>query len=533
MKNRILFFVLLFTVVAGNFNQAWAQLRLDIANNNYKVSVNNMPPIIAPGDIRIVSDSSYTGDKKRTLLWCEYGDGGFTTDSLSITNRRAHNKYNTLMLAATIYDTTRDGLAKFSHFNYVGQNRDTALSDNDEPLTHHDSTVAITPSMGSIVPGDSMVFAITYKLPVPDKSPLPPPDKDSTGTRPPGDGKELSRKPSPGFMLVFLYNDSIFGKLESNKSINVGGAAFSSVRTAHYEEPSFIKREDILAIIPDAKSYNSHIFFTIKDSLRTTESNVFVTLRPGDSILLGSTGSVKAVLIQIDSNNGTTALTIAGEATITGMPIARAHDPNYINQEKRCITTPKDHTTLSYHIHFQNDGKGIADTVIVKVALPYKARFNGLIFIKASIGNNRNYKLTPREDKNSDSVIFTFDRNFLLYGTDNNANDFSNPNTMGDIFFTVKTNSEMPDTIYSRAAIYFHSRGADWEKPVYTAVAVSYFTKCCSCSAPHPPPPPTPGCKTLLYLCWWWWILIAIGIIITWWLIARKRKRKKDELPRY
>ncbi|MET0393523.1 MAG: hypothetical protein ABW019_10300 [Chitinophagaceae bacterium] len=514
MNRYILFSALLFAIVGGSHASAQVVLSVQPTNDNekhYQFTANQRPPIVNP-DNRLPNE-------KRTVLWCEYGDGGFTTDSLSTSNRLP-GKYKTLLLTSTLYDTSRDGLARFSHFDYVTGNR-SAASDNDVSLLPAGANVALTANLADIVPGDTMIFAITYKLPPTELS------RDSV--------EKLKHAEPPRYTLVFLYNSAIFHPLAEDDSLLVSGTRFGSIRTAHGETFITDLPQDLRSAIEE-DGYDSYIIFSHLYPNR--ENNLFVTLRPGDRIELGSSTLVKAVLLKIEDNIAT-PYSHAGEAILGGMSIQKAHDPNYIAQEDRCITTPKDSTTLlKYHIHFQNDGQGDANAVIVKVALPVNLRFSDLSMIKASIANQV-YPLKAKKDLNSDSVIFRFDR-IRLRGTHNNPNSFSNPNTMGDIYFSVRANSSLADTIYARAAIYFHSASAGtpreldhtWEEAVYTTAAISYFTNCCDCAPPSPGPNPPVSCKKAS-CCWWWIAVIIVLNILAWWLIARRKKKPKEEKPGY
>ena len=513
MNRYILFCALLFAILGGSHTSAQVNLSVQPTKDNkkhYQFTVNQRPPIFNP--------NNRLPNEKRTALWCEYGDGGFTTDSLSTSNRLP-GKYQTLLLASTLYDTTRDGLARFSHFGYVTGNRPDA-SDNDQPLLPAGANLALTANLADIVPGDTMIVAITYKVPAAE------PSSDSLD--------KLKDVQQSRYIIVFLYNSAIFHPLEKDDSLLVSGTRFGFIRTAHEEKFLTDVPDDLRPVIAE-EGYDSYIMF--RNLYPNRENNLFVTLRPGDRIELGSSTLVKAVLLKIEDNIAT-PYSHAGEATLGGLSIQKAHDPNYIAQEDRCITTPKDSTTLlKYHIHFQNDGQGDANAVIVKVALPVNLRFNDLTMIKASIAN-RVYRLRAKKDPNSDSVIFRFD-SITLRGTQNNPNAFSNPNTMGDIYFTVRANSSLADTIYARAAIYFHSasRGTageldhTWEEAVYTTPAMSYFTNCCDCAPPSPVPAPNPPihCKKANCCCWWWIVAILVLNILAWWLIIRRRNRKEQK----
>lgn len=430
---------------------------------------------------------------RREAYWCEIGDGAFTKDG-NLFARSNRNMYSPLMLTAILYDTTKDGFAQFASSDF--QNSSETLNSDNTPELCEASPVIITPNIESVVPGDTMVFAVSYRIP--------------------------SAPAGANYKLVFFYHNSVFDQIDGNPDISVGGTLFPAIRFTHGESlisPGSLADDIIEAIQTESGGYTTYIVFNVfLDTF--TEKNIFITLRPSELVPTGSAAAVKAVLLRSegDEDGGGSGYVTVGQAETPDMFVDKAHDPNYITQDPHCIITSKNNTTLNYRVHFQNDGAGVADMIVVRVGLPAGTRFTDLTFDKALIGNQIQ-QITVEQGAAPDSVIFSFN-NIHLTGAKNNPNGYSDPNTMGDIFFAVKTNSSLADTIYSQAAIYFHSEETNtWEEPVLTRKAVSYFSRCCHCQ--------TPSCFIILGLCWWWWVVIGTGIIILWWFIIWRRRKRK------
>lgn len=172
----------------------------------------------------------------------------------------------------------------------------------------------------------------------------------------------------------------------------------------------------------------------------------------------------------------------------------RPHDPNYIISKSTCLQSRKctpgsrwyvaKVDTIDYKVHFQNDGRGTADSINVDVyfpALKFDIRdINSIRNISANvagkniIGKNRRINvrriiarreqfvivrftlLNPYEgQKKSDTVV-------NLIGGESTPMGNIDPNTMGEINFSVSTQRTVP--CYTTYANIFFNR----ESPIRT-----------------------------------------------------------------
>jgi uncharacterized repeat protein (TIGR01451 family) len=262
------------------------------------------------------------------------------------------------------------------------------------------------------------------------------------------------------------------------------------------------------------------------------ERNVFVTLVPQDSLVVGTSCSVYAVLTDPDGNVLATDL-------IPSMPTAPAHDPNNIVQEPICLKLPKKVYPINYTVHFQNTGGGNATEVKLVVQLPKgmnlhdftpergitKATFAGLDYKNGP--NRSNLIVRKIEASNQLEILFKEASGIFLKGT-NATNPSINPETMGEVQFTINTTPGTDDELKGYADIYFKSQFPSrdttpdgYELPVRTNIAVTKYASCDNCiTCPA-------SCYKILWLCWWWWLIILIIIIIIWIIIARRRRHHR------
>ena len=503
----------------------------EINQRNGNINIDTIPalyPVVQKDATPANGFSAVQNTSKRITVWLEPGDGFFTTDPLvihPITNSQSHCP---LMLATNIYDTSKDLLNHPPTRMILDSNLTIAtLHSGAISFTKLLSVpgVKITPNVYDIVPGDPMAFAITYKTPgkpVAINNPVKL-EKDNFDT-------ENSDTVSKTFKLYFLYNNTrSFKPVVRDRQGDIIGpdSVFLTVGRKH-------NSESILYNFTPPGSINKLGFTDCIQYLIPTDENlektVFVSMMPYADLEIGKSGSVYAVLTDENDN-------ILGTDIISNMPFGPAHDPNYLVQRPYCLKFPKKEYPFEYKIHFQNTGPGNATAVKVVVHLPKALNAGSLVFTKASFAGvdftaiikSKGFKIA------GDSLVILFTSpspsNYLLGTAISNA-PASDPKTMGEVLFTVKSTPNTEDVMEAQADIYFKSEHPSanltpdgYEKPVTTNKAITKYKDSCVCRDC-----PVPVCFTILGLCWWWWLIIlAVLALLMWFIITKRRKDKKDQ----
>lgn len=528
-KNLLLTFALLVLSVlcfAQTIITTDSIVKIDSTGAKYPMVQKNNP-----ADLSAAPDKS-----KRTTIWLETGDGFFTTSPSLEYGILGTPKYDPLLLATNIYDTSKDKLIKPTKlistkkssfvateassladlFNFylnrpVGYNlHDDAKQDNVE--ISENAKVKIYANAYDIVPGDPMSFALVYKTPIVK-------------------GFEKMTPTDSMFKLYFFYNDNTtFTSLsEKNNTFKVSGVSnpFSATRFFNNEVTSY---NEGLTNKLLCKDYKNGVCFTIKDKLEDAKT-LFVSLSPFNDLEFGKSGSVYAVLTNSRDS-------VISTDEIANMPFAPAHDPNYIVQRPNCLKFPKKAYPFSYTVHFQNTGAGNAVGVKTIIHLPKgldwstfkidKATFAGVDYTSIIKDNVKINKLDNTIEVNFSSTATG--KTVMLKGT--NDHDTTNlilpGETMGEFLFTIQSTANTDDSLIAYADIYFKSQhpstyalttGNGYEEVVTTNKDITRYKECCTCN--------DPGCFIILGLCWWWWLLILLGVLVIWYLLAKRRKKKE------
>ena len=460
------------------------------------------------------TDTSATQDtSKRMMVWMETGHGNFTTNPLTCyqflpsTSTAPHSPF---LFATNLYDTTK-GLVKPSRLISNTSSVPAYISSDFFPKMLGSSKIRITPNTLDLVPGDTMAFAVTYNT-----------------YKQPSDGP-INNKTNSVFKIYFFYNiDSTFIPVTSNNQSNLMiGASPKNCREHNGEAISFNPTLPPTGI--NAYGFHDWISYTIT-APDNEERSVFFTMLPiNDSLKIGTSGSVYAVLTENDN--------VIGTHFIQSMPFKPAHDPNYLIQKPApCIQFPKKGYPFEYTVHFQNTGAGKATEVKVVVHLPKGMDWNSLGIKKATFaGTDYTNKITVNTDRSNNelTIIFKYDfvnhANYLL-GTHDSKQPAIDPQTMGEILFTINSTPNTEDNLISYADIYFRSEhpSADtteegYESPVRTNNGVTNYKDCCNGNCTPVPP----CCKILGLNLWWWLIILIILNIIIWYIILKRRRNKK------
>ncbi|HRH59338.1 MAG TPA: hypothetical protein PL045_02150, partial [Chitinophagaceae bacterium] len=327
------------------------------------------------------------------------------------------------------------------------------------------------------------------------------------------------------YFLVFRYNSNVFvapgsgliGQPNPQQAFTLftdpqnypQGIPIQFVRTYHGETaPSSAFITGITNFLGSNSNYTNGVVAKLNtnpssplNSVSFTENNWFISLITKNPLANGNTTAVDAQLIQY--TDSTSTYSTLADYPIEGMGVVFAHDPNYITQSPVCMQLPKIVRDMKYHIHFQNTGRGPADTVKITANLPFgldlaTCQLDRVVYsgYNYAIGiNNDHNELDTTLDQLRNKIIFTLYKtssninsnisNNNLEGTDNVYNPAVNPETMGDIYFTVSATVNVPYSLPAQATIEFHSGSSLpglWENPVATNIAVSNYSNCCNCN---------------------------------------------------
>ncbi len=537
MKKKLLarsyYFIatVLFMHISGS---SAGQVQLPVKINDTAITDLMQSPLNSPAwattpNAIVTPDFSSRGDARAAAeargkfkIWLEYGDGGFTTSDNSV-RKSGTARYPAQLMVQPLYDTSKgkDGTITRSMLN-TRTSGAARLSDNDNPLLNSGRSIQLTPSSAGIVLGEPLALAVTYK---------------------PQASKKVftANMPSIKYYAVIYYNNNrfdVFNTLSKN-----------AVTAFNYSKGNTLNNVRIFAnqSLPDATPALPAMPAGYRDSFvvelateqavdGVRERNFFVTLKAtGDTTVLqqGQYSSIMVKMVGVQDG----VPTVIDSDTLFNMSLERAFDPNHITVTPACFLLPREGKLLTYRVEFQNLGKGDADQVKIAVKRPEGVDPASFTIVSVNYaGNNVSIVNNTGNDpkvmfkhvyvatSNTDTFYFASagDPGVLLRGTNVSADALTNPLTMGEIVFTVKTTANIKDRMECSANILFHSKGfeaTDWEPPVPTNTALTVVKeKACECDNTC-----IKDCYKLLGLCWYWWVLILLVIIILIWLLRRRR----------
>ncbi len=371
-----------------------------------------------------------------------------------------------VLTLSAYYDTTRRPPRDIA---IPISNNITTIAPNQAHLTAG-VNILIDPCVPSIVPGDTMALAITYK-------PLVYPSA------------------SHKHIVAFFYNKqplsagNIFSIItESTPSYNFKGTPVNPIRT-HHNEPFSSTIPDT---IPDAvkqslreadDGYTNALYFLVPSG--TNERNIFISLAPDKDPSHYNSDHLKtgfgATIIQYDAVSVTAKQSI--NPTYDVFLLAR--DPNGITTSPHCLDSfpSPNNKPIAYKVDFQNDGGGTAKHVIVTVSVPkgiivpsgfllVSSIIKGEIidFTKWSINQPEvlnTYELKVNEQK----IVFRMNNINLPGPSLQQPDDILKRH--GSISFILKTNPDrnlIKQCMYSDVSIVFTSitRGGEIKNPAIT-----------------------------------------------------------------
>jgi uncharacterized repeat protein (TIGR01451 family) len=421
-----------------------------------------------------IPSQDYNGKTPFTRVFLETGNGAFlqfsTDDSLSqLFNKPWYFSENIRRQAVvqlnTFYDTThRPPHASSFIFNPPVNNNGTNFQDHlygAQYITITPSIATISPAKATIIPGDTMTLAITYKR-IAQPELVPP--NDST-------------------IIAFYYNspgvNNLFSPIDNTTQYNFNGTMVDAIRTHNLETlVNYAEIPSAIAAELDHKksNFSKALYFKTPYVGNDAERNIFLSLapnmNPADYNLSRSMTSVRAVVLDYRSSDLTKF--DVGYFDQPFMVDFASRDPNYINvlplsfKDRGSAINRK----VDYQVHFENSGPGNANSIVVEVILPPGIRWesNSSNSFTCTIGGRLVRMVTglvnvppnthPRLCYYSFNTA-THSIRFEIINTDLKGSIESNGrNDRGDISFSLKTVSaenqnKIVSCMFSKVAIKF------------------------------------------------------------------------------
>lgn len=430
-----------------------------------------------------IPQGSLNGNSPYTRVFLETGNGAFLHFSTADSASRefimpwyfsSSNMVQPVVQLSRFYDTTRiPPLASSFTFNPPVDNSGT----NFQSRLLGTQSVMITPSIAvtvpgpaTIIPGDTMTLAITYKsIPVGELNP-----------------------PNDRTIIAFYYNDpgitNLFSTISNNPQYNFSGTMVNAIRMHNSETiisysaiPSQLRSQ-----LDNYKGqFTQALYIRAPYSGNDIEKNIFLSLAPNanaaDYTKLKS--FVRAVVLDYKSNNLNQFNIQHSDQNFDINFLSR--DPNHITVFPLSFKNRQGaiDKRVDYHIHFENEGAGRASSIIIETEIPKGFRLPaiGVNLFTCTIGGRLISMVTgPIENViNSPQRLchYAFDRSnnkikFTIINADLKGTIEANGiNDRGDIAFSLRTqnapnqNSIKP-CMFSKVSIKF-----DFNNPV-----INYFT---------------------------------------------------------
>ncbi len=484
----LLFAVVLFSISKAQQTAPQILITPDVSNLTstqyvYNISVSlpqtqpPYPPILSSASSGSLSTTATSGTlsntNQATVVFIEFGDGTF-----SFKNIETHafnvidHKYDLFTKATGLYDPdTRPPRATVTSFNGLYNattNPNPVFSSSayargtmSPGLLNGSQKILVQPNINSLVAGDTMIFIVTYKL----------------------DSSDSLRK------IFFNYNnDDFFEPLTGSANELIDKAIGTLIGKVPYIR---FFQDETFTYQNGAAGYNNRI--TINNLLNDGEEhNIFITLVPRHELNMRDMSQLKEkngvpvldeskltanIRADLVDNAGTVTDTSKNELEVR----ENSHDPNYVSILPKCLPFPKTTVyTMQVHAHCQNIGFGPAIDVRMAIAMPQglnSADIYDTIF-KLPLNVIATWDLT-----NPDSVIVKFIRspNDPLVGIGSNPMWLNDPNTMGDVWFKIKTNPSVNNVLQTQASIVFWNTDSSFNPAVLTNVDEASFSACCNC----------------------------------------------------
>ena len=405
-----------------------------------------------------------------TKAFLETGTGSFfilTTSSYQLVTFNkgfnfspAANVLPPIVQMNTFYDTTgrpphATGITAFN------PERTTAVNTSQNELATGKfvkiNTSVSSPNATTVIPGDTMTVALTYK--------------NSTFN---GDDLHSYNHSILAFYYNGAENPNIFSDVPTADNAlpyQFYGVSVPPLRKHNGE--TIITRNDM----PDAvkyqfdtanSGYSRIIYISVPYDPNTVERNLFISMAPSkvlSNYTLANT-SFKVVLIDFrDQDYGN----VSEFLQPIGVDFA-SRDPNEIFTTPNCLDVYSDKTNkpIKYRVHFENIGSGIANRISITVDVPKGIHVPdiGTNLFTCKIGNiavpvykedtrqtSQERRCVYRLNPSTNTITFTIN-NARLFGTIHTRGE--NNYTYGDIVFKLKTESaNIPNCMQSKVSIVF------------------------------------------------------------------------------
>jgi hypothetical protein len=275
------------------------------------------------------------------------------------------------------------------------------------------------------------------------------------------------------------------------------------VRTHNTEVASTATAALLASVLtPSGGNYKNGIVFTLPSTAAPIK-NIFVSLITNEDETTDDDENFKLVFLsetnqQLKSTNG----------NLTNHKKLPSHDPNYEIVQPNCIVASATATVkAAYDVHFQNTGKGPAESVLTNTKLPDNytvsdivgwstGTLSGITAWKiGGVTNNPNYDVTNLSAPSSNLLTLSFKRKSdaravvspsdparseeeVLVGTAGSPDPLNDVRTMGEFQFKLqlKAPAAVPIDLNSYTGIIF-----DENPVVYTDTAKIRIRDCCTC----------------------------------------------------
>ncbi len=467
------------------------------------------PPLPAPPPVRITPQhinalamarrtAAFTPSPATPAIstFTEFGDGSFTFDEAGMHTYNSNLlSYPVIAKTTGIYDEgTRPPRHMISSENLMidmtGASPMAARSTGISGVLDPGQWIKITPNINSIVPGDPMVFVVTYKLP-----------------------PEMLT--APGNLVIRFYYNNISGQFApviNHRSPVTGittvstGAALSVPWVRNYAGETIADKTSQKAEFGNMLEAG----ITNKDD---REHSIFITLIPNSSFDLSEMNGSAQFVAEIRPATNTTRENKDGIAPVEGktgagmednltLPsFATSHDPNYVIITERCNRFPKTGKLLNFHVHCENEGKGRASKVVMHVRLPGGITAQEVINYGKMTAKGPNNNTGTWSSSHPDILTITFNpvNSYVLEAAD--PKKPFHPNTMADAWFTIPANESMHNLVVATADIIFFNTDPTQSEnlPVTTNPGMARFSDCCDCNKKK-----ECGCKKTKNNLWRW-----------------------------
>lgn len=464
MNKRNAYFIAACMLLLPVFGTAQTVLSVT-PNGNQPAKVNVQVDNIALDNRTSMMAQPGNSKAPRKVVWIEYGDGEFTTspETEHFFFRNEKTTFPFMLVKTTgIYD--KGGKPPRHTAKPVASLLGDRVSRGNMVLEENaGEDVRITPNVFDVLPGDTMMVALSYRKP--------------------------AASPTGLYRLLFFYNNNGMNIFEP---VQPGGRYRLTGSDGQRIDVPFVRvHHGETVIVPD--QLPQPIYEQYRDRFRSSgylvfnipvndnrEHHIFLTLVPRNNLKGNENyaAGMDAVLLPPDNSPPKTFNYLSRVAGSLA-----SHDPNWQEVIPKCIVLPKANQEMKHHIHFQNTGAGPARKVKVKTAYPTGLSGNDINVTGWAIGgirNNPNFQLTIDRSL-PDSIVFEFVYNpantgKVLYGAAELPDAPVNAKTMGDIYFSCTAKPGTPNTMSSGTSIYF-----DDNEAVKTEAATVEFKKCCDC----------------------------------------------------